>query len=211
MAAVARAVATELHDALLTSDRASLAVPGGTTPAPMLERLAQAEIDWTRIDVTLSDERWVSEDHDRSNTRLIRRHLLSGMAAAATFLPLRADTPEPEDALEALGAGLMPHLPLSVLVLGMGEDMHTASLFPGAEGLAAGLSPDAAPLVALRGGGAPEPRISLSAPVLQSAGIVHLLITGSAKRAALDRARGQAPEAAPVALILQRAHIHWTE
>ena len=91
------------------------------------------------IDVLLTDERWVPEDSPRSNARLVRERLLTGAAAAARFLPFIGDTATPEESLPALEAALAPHLPISVLLLGMGADMHTASLFPGADRLAEGV------------------------------------------------------------------------
>ena len=138
--------------------------------------------------VFLSDERWVAEDDPRSNTALIRSRLLQGRAAAATHVPLRADTPAPEAALPDLIAGIEAHLPISVLLLGMGADMHTASLFPGGDGLEAGLAPRAPALVATRAPGADAARVTLSARVLQGAMHTHVVITGADKRAALERA-----------------------
>jgi 6-phosphogluconolactonase len=202
----------ELNSCLLTHDRASFCVPGGSTPAPIFDILSAIDLDWSRITVMLNDERWVPEDHPRSNTRLLRRHLLVGKAAGAGFAPLYADgAKEPEDALDALAEGLAPHLPISVLLLGMGADMHTASLFPGADRLAEALDSDAPPLMAMRAEAAGEPRVTLTAPVLQGAMSTHILIAGPEKRAALERARHLPPEEAPVSVVLANATVHWAE
>ena len=210
MVGLAAVIATQLR-AALAKGPATLSVPGGTTPGPVFDALTMADLDWSRVAVVLNDERWVAEDSPRSNTRLLRERLLQGRAAAATLLPLYAATPRPEDALADLSKGIEPHLPISVLLLGMGADMHTASLFPGADRLAEALSPDAPILMALRADAAGEPRITLTARVLQAANNIHILITGHDKRAALERALQLAPLAAPVAAVLDHATIHWAE
>ncbi|WP_071798847.1 6-phosphogluconolactonase [Natronohydrobacter thiooxidans] len=211
MLRLAQRIASELGQSLRSQGRATLSVPGGTTPGPVFDTLSGADLDWANVAVVLNDERWVPEDSPRSNTRLLRERLLVGRAQAATLLPLRMDAPTPEDGLESLSAGLAPHLPLSVLLLGMGEDMHTASLFPGADNLEAGLRRDAPPLMAMRAEAAGEPRITLTAPVLQGALRVHVLITGAAKREALERAVKLDPREAPIACVLDQAQVHWAE
>lgn len=204
-------LASELGSALRHKERVTFAVPGGTSPGPIFDALTAVRLDWDRVDVMLTDERWVPESSERSNTRLVRERLLQGHAAAATLLPLVADTPRPEDALDRLSEGLLPHLPIDVLVLGMGADMHTASLFPGADRLAAALAADAPALMAMRAPGAPEPRITLTAPVLRGAISIHVVITGAEKRAALEQAAGMTPAEAPVATVLDEAVVHWAE
>jgi 6-phosphogluconolactonase len=206
---LADSLASALNSALMTHETASLAVPGGTTPGPVFDVLSGTDLDWGRIHVMLTDERWVPETSERSNTRLLRQRLLTGKAAGAVYLPLYAEAESPEDRLTDLAAGLAPALPLSVLLLGMGADMHTASLFPGADRLEDALSPHAPPLMAMRGGGAPEPRITLTAPVLTGAMSTHIVITGAEKRSALERARRLPPREAPVALVLGEATVHW--
>ncbi|WP_372839936.1 6-phosphogluconolactonase [Phaeovulum sp.] len=209
--ALADRIASELAQALRSAGHASLCVPGGSTPGPVFDLLSGADLDWANVTVFLGDERWVPESSPRSNTAQLRARLLQGRAAAARLLPLYADVPEPEPALASLGKAIAPHLPISVLLLGMGEDMHTASLFPGAEGLAAALAPDAPTLVALRAPDVPEPRISLSGPVLADALKTHVLITGAAKRAAVLRAETLSPREAPIRVVLNHATIHWAE
>ena len=210
MMRLADVLASQIKQALLTHDRASLAVPGGTTPGPIFDMLCAVDLDWSRVDVLLTDERWVPETSDRSNTALLRRRLLVNRAAAAQLIPLYADAPAPEDRLADLTAGLAAALPLSVVLLGMGADMHTASLFPGADQLELALTGDA-PLVAMRAPGAPEPRITLSAAVLNAAMARHIVIVGAEKRAALDQAQGLDPQDAPVAAVLKDTTVHWAE
>ncbi len=206
---VANILAGKLTATLDHEDRALLVVPGGTTPGPIFDDLCDADLDWSRVDVMLSDERWVPEVHVRSNTRLIRERLLTGRAAAATYLPLYARAERPEDVLAELEANIAPDLPIAVLLLGMGADMHTASLFPGADRLEDALRRDAPILVPMRGGGAPEPRLTLSARVLNEAMSKHLVITGQQKRAAIERARGLPQQEAPVAAVLSDLTVHW--
>lgn len=208
--ALAHQISGELGEVLRGgAERASLCVPGGTTPGPVFDMLSASTVEWARVTVFLNDERWVPESSDRSNGRLIRERLLVEKAAAAQFLPLYAPTGTPEEALEALGAAIEPVLPISVLLLGMGADMHTASLFPGADRLAEALAPDAPVLLPMRAEAAGEPRITLSARVLAGALHTHVLITGEEKRAALERARALPPEEAPVRALLGKATVHW--
>ena len=210
MTGLASIITAELRAALALGP-ATLSVPGGTTPGPVFDILAETPLDWARVAVLLNDERWVDEASPRSNTRLLRERLLVGKAAQACLVPLHAPTPLPEDALAALSDGIAPHLPITVLLLGMGADLHTASLFPGADKLAEALSPDAPILMALRAQAAGEPRITLSARVLQAARHIHILITGPEKRAALDRALTLTPTEAPIRVVLDQSTVHWAE
>jgi 6-phosphogluconolactonase len=203
-------IAGQLADILRREGRATLSVPGGTSPGPV-DTLSGVDLDWSKVAVMLNDERWVDESSPRSNTALIRARLLRGPAAAARLVPLYADAPTPEDRLDELSEGVRAHLPISVLLLGMGPDMHTASLFPGADRLAEALAPDAPPLMALRAEAAGEPRITLTAPVLRDAMHIHILITGAEKRAALERAMHLTPTEAPVRAVLDNATVHWAE
>jgi hypothetical protein len=132
----------------------------------MFEALSRKPLDLARIDITLVDERWVGEESDRSNAALLRSHLLQGPAAAANFVPLHIDTPTPEDGLAQVTASIaaLP-LPFAVVVLGMGDDGHTASFFPGGDRLAQALAPsDGQLLETIRAPAAGEPRITLTLP-----------------------------------------------
>ena len=183
---LADTLASELETSLLGNDFASLAVPGGTTPGPIFDSLCAVDLDWSRVRVMLTDERWVPETSERSNTRLLRERLLVNHAAAATYVPLYADAETPEEKLPELSEALSPLMPISVMLLGMGTDMHTASIFPGADQLDLALHGNEN-LVAMRAPGAPEPRITLSAKVLKSAISRHIVIVGAEKREALEK------------------------
>ena len=206
---LANRLAGELTSALDHQERALMVVPGGTTPGPIFDSLCAADLDWARVDVLLSDERWRPEEHVRSNTRLLRARLLTDRAAAARYLPLYVNAETPEEVLPELEAGIVDKLPISVMLLGMGVDMHTASIFPGADKLADALDHNAKILVPMRVAGEPEPRVTLSARILNGALAKHVVIIGDAKRAALERARSLPHDQAPVAAILNEADVHW--
>lgn len=211
MTSLAEVVAGELHTALDQQAHATLAVPGGTTPGPFLTALSDADLDWSRVRVMLTDERFVPESSDRSNTRLLRGTLLQNRAAAAALVPFYREADAPEDVLDALGQSIGAALPLDVCVLGMGADMHTASIFPGADRLAEALSPDAPSLLPMRAPGAPEPRLTLTAPVLAAARHIHVLIQGQDKADALVQAQAEDDRAvAPIRVALDAgATVHW--
>ncbi|SDE73844.1 6-phosphogluconolactonase [Celeribacter baekdonensis] len=206
---LANKIAGELRNALDHQERVSFCVPGGSTPGPVFDTLSDVGLDWDRVDVLLNDERWVSESSDRSNTAMLKRRLLVNKAARAHLIPLYTDVPTPEDGLAGLMPAIEAILPINVLLLGMGNDMHTASLFPGADQLELALSDEAPTLLAMRAPGAPEPRITLSAKALKTAISIHILITGDDKRKAYKAAHDLPVQDAPVTVFLPQAHVHW--
>ncbi|WP_282051600.1 6-phosphogluconolactonase [Phaeobacter inhibens] len=206
---VANQLAGDLKTHLLHHDSASFAVAGGTTPAPIFDDLCAADIDWARVRLMATDERWVPADSERSNARMIRERLLVNRAASATFVPFHVPARAPEDVLAEVESLIEPDLPLSVVLLGMGEDMHTASLFPGVRGLSEALAADAPVLAVMRPDSQPEPRVSLSARVLDAAIAKHLVIYGGAKREALETAKSLPPEEAPIQAVLSEMTVHW--
>jgi 6-phosphogluconolactonase len=206
---LANVLAGELRSALGHKDRVLFVVPGGTTPGPVFDALCDSDLDWERVDILLSDERWRPEVHIRSNTRLLRERLLTGRAAAARYLPLYARAERPEDVIDELEVNIQPALPIDVCLLGMGTDMHTAGLIPGADGLEAALDDDAPILCPIRAPGDEEARVTLSARVLAGAINMHVVITGARKRRAVERARQMKPTDAPVSCLLDAATVHW--
>ena len=206
---LAQQIAGEMENMLFHDQTISLAVPGGTTPGPLFDNLSAADVDWSRVFILPTDERWVAEDSPRSNAGLIRERLITGRAAKAQYLSLYEDAPDPEGGLDAVMDRINAALPLSILVLGMGGDMHTASLFPGADRLEDALAADAPSLLPMRAPGAPEPRVTLTAPVLQAAMNTHILITGAEKRDALEKAQTSTVQDAPVVAVLNNATVHW--
>ena len=206
---VADQLASGLKKALSIQDEVSLAVPGGTTPGPVFDVLCAAELDWQRVTIMLTDERWVPEDHLRSNAALVKSRLMQGPAAKARFLPFYVAGQTAHEAAPVLSEDLSTQMPLSMVVLGMGNDMHTASLFPGATGLAQALHPDAPALCAIEADSQPDVRITLSAAALNGALEKHLVIFGQDKRKALEDAMGQPPQQAPIAAVIQGGTVHW--
>ncbi|GEN23377.1 6-phosphogluconolactonase [Halomonas cupida] len=185
---LAEAVAEALRTDLTRQARALLVVSGGSTPVPFFAALAHQELAWDRVDITLADERWVAEDATDSNARLVREHLLVGKAQQARFIPLTTGHSTPEEGVEEV-AGRLEQLtwPASVVILGMGGDGHTASLFPDSRELSLALATDAT-VVAVRTPSQPQARITLSAERLHHA-LRHVLhISGDDKRTVLGRA-----------------------
>jgi len=180
----------------------------------MFEALREQALDWPRVSVVLVDERVVPHDHADSNTALVRRHLLQGAAAQARFTPFFDEVPSGPaalvlDALVREADGRLAPLPwpLDVAVLGMGEDAHTASLFPGAPGYARAIStderlawvvPEQAPIPA------PHARLTFTLHALLASRELLLSIAGASKLAVYDRASQKADEALPVSLILNQ-------
>jgi 6-phosphogluconolactonase len=192
--AAASALVNALAGGIAAKGAASLAVAGGATPAPVYRLLSQAILDWSKVTVTLTDERRVAADHPDSNERMLRQTLLVGAAAAARFAPL-------EEA-----AALVP---FDGVLLGMGEDGHFASLFPGNSALAGGLNGPSLTIDVPAGEPAPpQPRSSLTLKALSGATTTLLVITGGAKRALLERAEGL-----PVAALIDAVHprILWAD
>jgi len=204
-------LASELNDALHNKDRVTLVVPGGETPGPIFDILSGVHLDWARINVMLTDERWVPHTNKRSNTRQLRERLLVDQAAAATLIPLYQDSETPESALPNLSKTIGPLLPIDVLLLGMGQDMHTASLFADADTLKDAFDPHAPILLPVRRSGDDEQRVTLTAPVFSGAMSTHVVFTGRDKNKALKAAHKlNNPMKAPISAFLKGSTIHWT-
>jgi 6-phosphogluconolactonase len=198
---MARRIGVVLGDAIAARGVASIALSGGRSPRPVLEALSAAALDWEKVVVTLVDERWVKPDHADSNERLVRETLLQGEKAG--FVGMKngaADAYTGQAACEAAFAGLP--WPLDIVLLGMGEDGHTASLFPEAKELADGLSTSALTL-AVTPPAAPHQRMSLSASAILKSRHIFLQIGGAAKKAVYDRALAGGPvEELPIRVAL---------
>ncbi|MDV9032201.1 6-phosphogluconolactonase [Pseudomonas sp. RAC1] len=204
-AALAADVAEWLSSAVAAKGQACLVVSGGRSPVAFLEQLSSASLDWSKVTVSLADERWVPVEHADSNAGLLARHLFKGAAAKARFLGLYQRGDNLEAAAEAADQALAELPPIDVLILGMGDDGHTASLFPDSPHLAEGLDPGASrrclPMLAPS---VPHQRLSMTRALLSSAAFTALSVQGPGKLAAL-RAALAANDAAQMPI---RAFLH---
>lgn len=214
--ALADRVAGALAMAITARGAATLAVSGGTTPKAFFAALSKRAIEWSKVIVTLVDERMVPPSHERSNHRLATLFLLQNRAAEAGFVPLYHADGDAEAVAQAASAAIDAlALPFDVVVLGMGTDGHTASFFPSGTTLDAVTDPACArSVMAIEAPGAGEPRLTLTLPRIVEAGLVVLHIEGEQKQAVLAKALGAGPEAEmPVRSVLRHARtpveIYW--
>jgi 6-phosphogluconolactonase len=215
--AAARIIADALRAAIVARGQALFVATGGRTPGGVYDWLSAAELDWSNVVVTLSDERWAPIDSPDRNERLIRERLLKGPAAAGRFMSLIGDASTPRAAAAQADAALRPLGAPDVVLLGMGEDGHIASLFPLSPALSLGLDPKAPICISVPPGEQrppPQARITLTAPWLVKAPDIFLLITGQEKRTVIAQAlAGDDARELPVRAILQssaRVRIFWS-
>lgn len=210
-------IADALRQGIAANGKASLVVSGGRTPLDLFIQLTRQELDWSNVVITLADERWVGPDNGASNEKLVRDNLLQGFAASATFISLKNEATSPfegaaetEEALKALPR------PIDVVILGMGDDGHTASLFPGATNLAAALALDSGrSCIGMTPLTAPLDRITLTLPVLLDSRNIYLHLMGEAKREVYERAeKGSDVNEMPVRAVLNQqqtpVNVYWT-
>lgn len=186
---LAKDVAERLRAAISGKGRATLVVSGGRSPVAFFQALAKEALDWSKVTVSLADERWVPVEHADSNEGLLRRHLLTGNAAKARFVGLYRQAPSLEAAALATDQALADLPPIDVLVLGMGDDGHTASLFPDSPNLVEGLRLDGERLcLPMLAPSVPHQRLSLTRRLLATAGFTVLSVQGAGKLATLRAA-----------------------
>jgi 6-phosphogluconolactonase len=215
---VVKVIVDGIQAGLSERGAAVFAVSGGKSPVPLFEALATMPLPWERVTVTLVDERFLPTDHPDSNEALVRRHLLQGAAAAATFVGLRnsgggsAGAASLEAAATAADRTLatLPQ-PFDVMILGMGEDGHTASWFPDGDRLAVALDLGTKqlviPMIAENAPATPE-RLTLTLKVVAAARTVLLPLEGAGKLATLERALQPGPiEQMPIRAAITHANL----
>ncbi|QXH37983.1 6-phosphogluconolactonase [Pseudomonas sessilinigenes] len=205
-------VAEQLREAIVARGQATLVVSGGRSPVAFFQALVKQELDWSKVLISLADERWVPVEHADSNAGLLKQHLLVGPVAKARFLGLYSAAASLEEAAQQADEALAQLRGIDVLVLGMGDDGHTASLFPGSPNLAEALEPAGSrrcwPMLAPT---VPRQRLSMSRALLASARSSLLSISGQSKLATLSTAlAGDVVADMPIRAFLQTPlEIYW--
>lgn len=208
--AFAADITKRLQQAIALRGEAVLVVSGGKTPLPLFKALAQTALDWSKVVVTLADDRWLPEQHADSNEGLVKTNLLQDKAAKARFISL-FDATHPDDAFTGAAAVAQRVKGLAtfdVLILGMGEDGHTASLFPCSAQIQAGLADDAPDVLAVQPATAPYQRISFSKNRLLNSRQIYIHLVGEKKLTVLQQAQaGQDASEMPIRAILQQQQV----
>ncbi len=217
---LAKDVANKLLAAIEARGKASLVVSGGSTPLNFFKVLSVMELPWEHVTVTLADERWVEPTHADSNEKLVRTHLLVNHAAAATFLPMKNAELNAEQGTATLAAALNKLGRFDVVILGMGGDGHTASLFPKASVLRQAIDMNSGlDCMAVDPVTAPHQRMTMTLPRLLNAEQIIIHITGDEKKTVLENANRcndiDQQCQLPVSLVLQQQQtpvsIYWAE
>ncbi|MBM1202101.1 6-phosphogluconolactonase [Pseudomonas fragi] len=209
---LASSVAAQLNQAIAEQGVATLVVSGGRSPVAFFESLVKQPLDWSKVVVSLADERWVPVEHADSNAGLLKKHLLQGPAAKARFVGLYNAAATVERAALEADQGLAELPPIDVLILGMGDDGHTASLFPNSPNLSEALQLDNSRRCwAMLAPTVPHQRLSMSRSLLASAKHKVLSIQGQSKLNTLNEALGGTDVAAlPIRAFLQPTlEIYW--
>ena len=190
--ALAARISGLLREGIHRRGQASLLVSGGSTPVPLFARLAEMDLEWEKVTISLVDERWVEADNQDSNENLVRRHLLRDKVAAASFIGMKNEMATASTGEAACEARLqaVPH-PYDCLILGMGNDGHAASLFPGAANLDAAVDLHSGRIcMAICPPATPHERMTLTLPAILNSRQLILYLQGEEKKKTLARAQG---------------------
>jgi len=204
---LSQTIAQNLQDAIDLYGYASLIVSGGSTPKPLFEKLRKINIDWGKVTIGLCDERWVSTDHQDSNEKLVKTYLLQDYAAKANFVGMYIDGMDPQPAQEQCHNTIKQTLyPFDVVILGMGGDAHTASLFPNNSKLHEGFDMKNPSLcISIEPKTAPHTRMSLTLPAILSTKYLYLYFEGKEKLDVYQKAiKGEDIYTMPIRSILHQ-------
>ncbi|MFT6778844.1 MAG: 6-phosphogluconolactonase [Paraglaciecola sp.] len=208
--AFARKITKLLRDGIEENGRASLVVSGGRTPADLFNVLSKSNLEWNKVDISLADERWVDNTDEASNEKMLRAKLLINNAVNANFVPLKTAHGDAENAILTCTDNLQKmHTPFDVLILGMGEDGHTASLFPCSQQIAQGLDLESGKTcIAVQPTTAPNQRMSLTLPALLNSNQIFLHLTGESKKEVLNTVLSDEDALVmPIRAVLQNADV----
>ncbi|MCL9683292.1 6-phosphogluconolactonase [Legionella maioricensis] len=185
---LAQQIKEVLENAVKKRGHAYLVVSGGKTPVELFKILAQTKISWDKITITLADERCVDAEHNDRNERLVKHFLLQHEARKAKFLSLYDEHIHSAESLQKTTYAIASLPTFDVVILGMGEDGHTASLFPCSNELAQGLDDDAGAVLFVTPQTAPHQRVSLSKKRLLDSRVIFLHLVGQKKRSVFNQA-----------------------
>lgn len=185
---LAEQITSILREAIALRGHAYLVVSGGKTPVALFKLLAQSDLPWEKVIITLADERCVAVNNGDSNERLVKDFLLQHYAKNATFISLYGQHAELSEQLSVIESQIDSLPTFDVVLLGMGEDGHTASLFPCSEELKDGLDDEAKSLLLVHPKTAPHARISLSKRRLLNSRIIFLHLVGQKKQSVFSQA-----------------------
>lgn len=203
---LAQVICKKLCSAIAQKGHATLAVSGGSTPKALFKALSNSKLPWHKITITLADERWVEPTHSDSNERLVKEHLLQDLAAAATFLPFKNSAKTAKEGQLELAQKLTNLGPVDVLILGMGGDGHTASLFPCSAELESAMDlTNLSPCQSITPATAPYERMTMTLSWLLSSATIFLHIYGKGKREVLEKGLSETMTPPPIARLINQA------
>jgi 6-phosphogluconolactonase len=202
---LSKEISKNLQEAIDKNGKATLIVSGGSTPKPLFEKLKKVKIEWEKVTIGLCDERWVSDNCEDSNEKFVKKYLLQDEASKAKFVGLFVDGKSAEEAENECSDLVEKNLkPFDVLILGMGKDAHTASLFPNNLKLDISFNTQKS-CIAIEPKTAPHLRMSLTLSSILSAKYLYLHFEGTSKLAVFEKAvAGNDMHAMPIRSILNQ-------
>jgi 6-phosphogluconolactonase len=214
--AIKTALLSTIEQSIKAKDHCAIALAGGGTPQPLYRELSQSKLPWYKLKVTLTDERWVSKDHNDSNENMITQCMLNQIGKELQFISLKNQAPSAAEGQAECELSLSKHLDrLDVVVLGMGDDGHFASIFPNTDNLNALLDQSSRQKCMAVFPPGKQSRISLTLSYLLTAKIIYLLITGDNKKQIIDGVLSKQPlsQQYPISILLNQqtcpVHIYW--